>query len=113
VQQEAVSTTGFIACGSVPVKQLSQIQQQRDLMAFGELVQQYTGVKGELLDPSQVEHALYKGTTEYLKKAGRDPLGVGPVLDYLWRCSMEAMNLSILFHGKKLERDVIANELVG
>jgi len=113
VQQETVSTADFISCGSLPMEQLARIRQQRDLMAVDVLVRQYTGVKVELQDPSQVEHALYRTTTRYLKQAGRDPLGVGTILDYLWRCSMEAMNLSILFYGKNVERDVLANELVG
>jgi hypothetical protein len=112
VQQEIVSAPDFIAFGSLPMEQLARIQQQRDLMAVDVLVRQYAGVKVELQDPSQVEHALYRATTQYLKQAGKDPLGVGTILDYLWRCSMEAMNLSILFYGKNVERDVIANELV-
>lgn len=112
MQKETVSTPDFIAFGSLPMEQLDRIQQQRDLMAFGVLARQYAGVKVELHDPSQVEHALYKATTQYLKQAGRDPLGIGTILDYLWRCSMEAMNLSILYYGKNVERDVLANELV-
>jgi len=112
VQQETVSAPDFIAFGSLPREQLVRIQQQRDLVAAGALVRQYAGVKVELQDPSQVEHALYRATTQYLKQAGRDPLGVGTILDYLWRCSIEAMNMSILFFGKNVERDVLANELV-
>jgi vacuolar-type H+-ATPase subunit C/Vma6 len=112
VLQETVNTPDFIAFGSLPKEKLARIQQQRDLLAAAALVRQYAGVKIELRDPSQVEHALYRATTQYLKQEGRDPLGVGTILDYLWRCSMEAMNLSILFYGKKAERDVIANELV-
>jgi vacuolar-type H+-ATPase subunit C/Vma6 len=112
VQQETVSMPDFIAFGTLPVERLAQIQQRRDLLAVGVLIRQYAGVKIELQDPSQVEHALYRTTTQYLKQEGRDPLGVGTILDYLWRCSMEAMNLSILFYGKNAERDVIANELV-
>ena len=112
VLQETVSKPDFISFGSLPMEQLAQIQQRRDLLAVGVLIRQYAGVKIELQDPSQVEHALYTATTQYLKQEGRDPLGVGTILDYLWRCSMEAMNLSILFYGKNAERDVIANELV-
>jgi hypothetical protein len=112
VQQETVSAPDFIAFGSLPGEQLVRIQQQRDLVAADALVRQYAGVKVELQDPSQVEHALYRATTQYLKQAGRDPLGVGTILDYLWRCSIEAMNLSVLFFGKNVERDVLANELV-
>jgi len=112
VQQESANTPDFIAFGSVPTGQLSRIQQRKDLLSVNELVQQYAGVKLELNDPAQIEHVLYTATTQYLKKTGRDPLGIGTILDYLWRCSMEAMNLSILFFGKNVERDVIANELV-
>jgi hypothetical protein len=112
VQQESAGPSAFIARGTVPKEQLVQIQQRKDLMAVDALVRQYAGVKVELQDPSQIEHALYRATTQYLKQAGRDPLGVGTILDYLWRCSMEAMNLSLLFYGKNLERDVLANELV-
>jgi vacuolar-type H+-ATPase subunit C/Vma6 len=112
VQQETVKNPDFIAFGSLPMEQLARIQQRRDLTAVGVLVQRYAGVKIELQDPSQVERALYRATTQYLKRAGRDPLGVGTILDYLWRRSVEAMNLSILFYGKNVERDVLANELV-
>jgi hypothetical protein len=112
VLRETVSKPEFIPCGSVPQKQLIQIQQRKDLIEVDTLVRQYTGVKVELQDPSQVEHALYRATTQFLKKAGRDPLDVGTILDYLWRCSMEAMNLSILYYGKNVERDALANELV-
>jgi len=112
VQQEAVSAPDFIDFGSLPLEQLVRIEQQKDLLAAGELVRQYVGVKTELQDPAQVEQALYRATTRHLRQAGRDPLGIGMILDYLWRCSMEAMNLSILFYGKNAERDVIAGELV-
>lgn len=112
VQQERANTPDFIAFGSVPTGQLSRIQQQKDLPAFGALVRQYAGGNVELRDPAGVEHALYSATTGYLKQAGRDPLGIGTILDYLWRCSLEAMNLSLLFYGKNVERDALANELV-
>ena len=35
-----------------------------------------------------------------------------PILDYLWRCSIEAMNLSVLYHGRDLEREAVTAELV-
>jgi vacuolar-type H+-ATPase subunit C/Vma6 len=112
VQQEFVSKPDFTACGSVPMEQLVQIRQRKDLMAVGALVQQYAGAKVVLQDPSQVEHALYTATTQYLKRAGREPLSIGMILDYLWRCSLEAMNLSLLFYGRNVDRAMLANELV-
>jgi vacuolar-type H+-ATPase subunit C/Vma6 len=63
-------------------------------------------------DPTLVELALYRGMTKWLKRAARDPFGVAPILDYLWRCSIEAMNLSVLYHGRDLEREAVTAELV-
>jgi vacuolar-type H+-ATPase subunit C/Vma6 len=50
--------------------------------------------------------------TRRLQRSGRDPFGVAPILDYLWRCSIEAMNLNVLYHGRDIERDAVAAELV-
>ena len=112
VRQESATPPDFIAEGSIPLPQLTAIQQQRDLLATAALVRAYAGAKIDQPDPAQVEHALYAGTTRMLKRAGREPSGIGPILDYLWRCSIEAMNLSILFYGKDIERELISAELV-
>jgi vacuolar-type H+-ATPase subunit C/Vma6 len=50
--------------------------------------------------------------TRWLRQEGRNPFGTAPILDYLWRCSIEAMNLSLLYQGKDLERELVAAELV-
>lgn len=63
-------------------------------------------------DPVKLEAALYRGITRALKKESRADLSIGPILDYLWRCSTEAMNLSILSYGQKLQRDIVAADLV-
>jgi vacuolar-type H+-ATPase subunit C/Vma6 len=63
-------------------------------------------------DPTKVEIALYKAITIFLKKEGREPFGIGPILDYLWKCSLEVMNLNVLYYGRDLERDVVTAELV-
>jgi len=62
--------------------------------------------------PVKVEATLYREITRTLKKESRDDLSIGPILDYLWRCSIEAMNLSILSCGQKLPRDIVKAELV-
>ena len=49
--------------------------------------------------------------TRLLRKAGRGPSGVGLILDYLWRCSLEATNLSILLYGSELDRETITPEI--
>lgn len=45
------------------------------------------------------ERALYASLTRAVQRSGRYPLGIGPVLDYLWRCSIEAMNLGIIAYA--------------
>ncbi|MBJ6725174.1 hypothetical protein [Geomesophilobacter sediminis] len=38
--------------------------------------------------------------------------GNGPILDYLWSVAMEARNLSLLWHGRGLPRDLLHKELI-
>ncbi len=98
--------------GSIAEKKLRELSAKDDIAAVGPMIRVLTGIKVERLEPTMVELALYKGMTRWLRMEGREPLGVGPILDYLWRCSIEAMNLSILYQGKDLERDIVAAELV-
>jgi len=102
----------FIAGGSIPEAKLQEIARSDDQVKACALIQELTGVPVERPDPTSVELALYRGMTRWLRKAGRDPFGVAPILDYLWRCSIEAMNLRVLYYGRELEREVIAAEIV-
>jgi len=102
----------LIPGGMVPEARLLGIAKGGDLIAVGSLTEELTGVPVERPDPTLVELALYRGITRWLKKAGRDPFGVAPILDYLWRCSIEAMNFSVLYYGRDLEREAVSAELV-
>jgi vacuolar-type H+-ATPase subunit C/Vma6 len=109
---ESKALLSFIEGGNVPRERYTKIADQKDLFGLASLVREDTGIIVETIDPTHVEIALYKGITRFLKRAGRDPLGVGLILDYLWKCSIEAMNLSILFYSRDIERDAVAAELV-
>jgi len=102
----------FLPGGTIPVERLRDLQERDDLFAAVTLVRQAAGITIAAPEPTQVEVALYRGITRFLKREGRDPLSVGLIIDYLWRCSMEVTNLSVLFAGKDLEREAIAAELV-
>jgi vacuolar-type H+-ATPase subunit C/Vma6 len=102
----------FIPGGTVPIGQLKDLLDKDDLFAVITLIRQASGITITAPDPTQVEVSLYRGITKYLQKEGRDPLGAALILDYLWRCSLEVMNLSLLLAGKDLEREEIAAELV-
>jgi vacuolar-type H+-ATPase subunit C/Vma6 len=102
----------FIAIGSIPGSRLMEIAKSDDLLKAGELIKELAGVPVDRPDPTSIELALYRGMTRWLRKAGRDPFGAAPILDYLWRCSLEAMNLRVLYYGKDFEREAVAAELV-
>ncbi len=102
----------FIPGGTVPVERLRDLQERDDVFATIALVRQVAGITIAAPEPTQVEIALYRGITRYVKEEGRDPLGVGLIVEYLWRCSLEVTNLSVLFAGKELAREDMAAELV-
>ena len=109
---EKRTAPAFIPGGMIPEAKLGTVIEKGDLFAVNSLVRDFSGVKVEAPDPTKVETALYKGMTRFLKKEGREPFGAGPILDYLWKCSLEVMNLSVLFYGKDLEREAVTAELV-
>jgi len=108
----ATSEHPFISGGRTDAVKLREILGRRDIQDADKLVRGFTGEKTASADLSGLERSLYRGISRSLKKGGKDSLGTGPVLDYLWRCSVDAMNLSILSYGAKLTRDIVAAELV-
>ena len=102
----------FISGGRTDTMKLREILDRRDVQAADKLVRGFTGEKNAPANLSGLEISLYRGISRSLKRGGRGSLGTGPVLDYLWRCSIEAMNLSILSYGAKLTRDIVAAELL-
>lgn len=102
----------LLAGGTMTEKHMQDITSREDISGICTLVRELVGVRIDTLDPTKVELALYRGLTGFLKKEGREPFGPAPILDYLWRCSLEVMNLNILLSGKDLERDVVSAELV-
>jgi vacuolar-type H+-ATPase subunit C/Vma6 len=102
----------FISGGAIPEMRLKNIIKTDDLRGVALLVHEWSGITVDRPDSTSVELALYRGMTRWMRKEGRDPFGIAPILDYLWRCSIEAMNLSVLHHTKDLDREAVAAELV-
>lgn len=102
----------FIPGGSVDAGRLMDILKTKNGPAADKLLLEWTGEVVSSSDLTGVEASLYRGISRTLKRYGREPLGIGPFLDYLWKCSIEAMNLGILSHGHTLKREVVAAELV-
>jgi len=102
----------FIDGGSIIWTRYVNIADRKDISGLISVIKKLTDIRIEKPDAANVENSLYKMITKFLKKQGRQPLGVGLILDYLWRCSLEAMNLSILFHGRDLNRETVMAELM-
>jgi hypothetical protein len=102
----------FISGSRIHAATLREILERRDMQAAVTLVSRFTGEKTGVAELSGLEPSLYRRISRTLKKEGRTSLGTGPVLYYLWRCSVEAMNLSILSYGAQLTHDIVAAELV-
>jgi vacuolar-type H+-ATPase subunit C/Vma6 len=50
--------------------------------------------------------------TASLRRAAREPSGIGRILDYLWQCSLEARNLGIIMRAGDLGPEGLAAEIV-
>ena len=106
IRLNSKTAPSFISCGSMNGPAFAGIIAQKDLFALHRLA----GIRDE--GTGMTEQALYRNITVFLRKAGRDPLSIGPILDYLWRISIEVVNLSILYYGRDIDRETIRRELV-
>lgn len=101
----------FSAGGSVSWKRYHDIAEKRDGFALMSVIRKLSGVKSERLDDTTVDHSLHVMISRFLRGEGRKPLEIGLILDYLWRCSLQAINLSIIFRGRNLDSKTIEGEL--
>jgi vacuolar-type H+-ATPase subunit C/Vma6 len=102
----------FISGGGIATATLQQLLASKNRQGIEKILKDFSGEVDVSFDLVKLEASLYRGISRSLVKGGRDILGIGPVLEYLWRCSIEAMNLSVLAYGHELERDIVAAELV-
>jgi vacuolar-type H+-ATPase subunit C/Vma6 len=98
--------------GLISPERLRALIDKNDVSGLHSLAGKISGVRMETADPADAETALYRSVTLFLRREGREPLGTGLILDYLWKCSLEVMNLSLLFSAGDLERERLAAELI-
>jgi len=102
----------FIPGGTIDAVRLKEILHSSSRPDLERLLRDMTGEEISYADHIKLEAALYRGITRSLKKAGRSPLSVGPILEYLWGCSTEAMNLGVLCYARGMEQELVAAELI-
>lgn len=64
------------------------------------------------LAAGNLESVLLGRLTRLVRSMGREPSGIGSILDYLWHTVMEARNLSLFVHGEQLGQDLLDGELI-
>lgn len=112
IRHEQRTPVSFPAGGTIPEKALRAVQDKRDLSGVLSVIRGFSKISVEIPGPSVVEVSLYRAVTRFVKKQAREPLGPGTILQYLWNCSIEVMNLSILFSSREIDREAVSAELV-
>ena len=80
------------AGGSISVDRLTRVWAIRDEDRLATLVTKLGGLPTRNLEAIKLEQSLINGLTRLLREAGRDPLGVAVVIEYLWKTQLAAHN---------------------
>jgi len=112
LQWDITSMPYFIQGGSIMKSQFEKAAQSKELSGISELVHRLTGHDTEGQSLSKIETLLRTLMTKQIRTMMRDNSDIGLILDYLWRRFIEAQNLSIIFYGRDVEKEVIKRELV-
>jgi len=78
--------------GDWPTAALNRAWVAGDTAMVGRQAACLAGAKVTDFEPRAAERQLLSGLTLRLQRAGRDPLGVGVIIDALWRCQVAARN---------------------
>ena len=78
------------AGGAISVDQLFRVWTTSDEDRLAALVRKRGGAPTRNLEAVNIEQGLINGLTRLLRKAGRDPLGLAVIIEYLWRTQLAA-----------------------
>ncbi len=102
----------FVSGGNFEMKKLKKIVEKHEVSCASKYISRLTGTKTAENDPSVIEALLLKRLTTALKNTGREPSGVGLILDYLWRCYIQSLNLRTILYGSSIDKESIDKELI-
>ncbi|BCR04729.1 hypothetical protein DESUT3_17980 [Desulfuromonas versatilis] len=97
--------------GQLPHTRMTALIRAGRLETLERLVQRTLGPAIQLADP-RLEIALLRRLSEKIRRQARDYEEAGPVLDYLWRRTLETRNLGVLLSGRDLPEETLAAELI-
>lgn len=106
-------TGAFIRGGEIAPERLAKALEAGTTAGLSTLLGALPEMGALAAAPVNPEPQLFGWLTRKVRRLGRDPLGVGLVLDYFWRCFVEAHNLSLIIHGEGLDHETVRAELIG
>ena len=102
----------FIAGGRMKGSTFRGLHEGEGLNGLPPLVRSLTGMPAQISAGVSPEPLLLQGLSRLLRREARESDGIGLILDYLWRCYMEARNLNILSHCGGMDREILRTELL-
>lgn len=103
----------FIRGGEITTERLGKVLAEENTAGLAALLAALPDMGAPPATPLDPEQQLFGWLTAKVRRLGRDLLGVGLVLDYLWRCFVEAHNLSLVIHGEGLDHETLGAEMIG
>ncbi|TFG89514.1 MAG: hypothetical protein E4H17_00530 [Gemmatimonadales bacterium] len=101
----------LVAGGSIAATSLRRIWATRDSDRLARLVAHLAGEPCREGKTMALEQCLLHGMTRLVRQAGRDPLGLGVIIDYLWRAQLMAHN-QVLRQTLAADRDELLGEVL-
>jgi hypothetical protein len=81
--------------GSLPPSRLAALFRRRDSAGLLQLAMRLGGVV-TYSETDDLERVLFTSQSRVMRRMARGAEGVGVILDYLWRCGNEAVNIGLL-----------------
>jgi vacuolar-type H+-ATPase subunit C/Vma6 len=85
----------LIKGGNIDPRLLEKCDNEKNIDKILILFKRFTGLK---VDLNQLENSLIRGSINLFKKNMSDPLSLGFILNYLWSCYIQTIQLSIKQH---------------
>lgn len=105
------SRPGLLSGGTVRLSLLEQLMERGDTTGVAALAARLGG-HVPVSDSDQIEQTLLKSLGHAVRRMSRDTDAVGIIIDYLWRCGVEARNLGLFSRMKVAGGDAVERELV-
>lgn len=95
----------FLCGGTLHWKKLQSSFNTHEISGIKNIVYKLTRIKLSELNGRNIEDALTNGLSVFLNKMGRDPLGLGIILEYLWMRYLTAVRQNTIFYSEMPRRD--------